>query len=51
MILAVDAANRLGDGEISPKHLLLALLRDDKSPLAASLVEKGVTVDWVKETA
>lgn len=49
MILAGDSANRLGAGEIGPKHLLLALLRDQSNGIAALLGEKGVTVDWVRE--
>lgn len=49
MILAVDSANRLGAGEIEPKHLLLALLRDPESGIADLLKEKGVTLDWVRE--
>ncbi|MBI4718170.1 MAG: hypothetical protein HY763_10225 [Planctomycetes bacterium] len=49
MILAVDAANRLGAGEIEPPHLLLALLRDEPNGLAALLARKGVTVDWLRE--
>ncbi|MHC5110356.1 MAG: Clp protease N-terminal domain-containing protein [Planctomycetota bacterium] len=49
MILAVDAANRLGDGEIAPKHLLLALLRDSDGQTSTMLLKKGITTDWVKE--
>ncbi len=49
MILAVDAANRLGAGEIEPQHLLMALLRDESSGVTRMLGEKGVTVDWVRE--
>jgi ATP-dependent Clp protease ATP-binding subunit ClpA len=49
MILAVDAANRLGAGEIEPAHLLLAMLRDRSNGLAEALAEKGVTADWLHE--
>lgn len=49
MILAVDSANRLGDGEIEPEHLLLGVLRDEGSKAAKFLAEKGVTVDWVRK--
>jgi len=49
MILAVDSANRLGAGEVEPKHLLLALLRDTSNGLADLLTEKGVTVDWLRD--
>jgi len=49
MILAVDAANRLGAGEIEPQHLLLALLRDESTGVARMLKEKGVSLDWVNE--
>ncbi len=49
MILAVDAANRLGAGEIEPQHLLLALLRDESTGVARMLHDKGVTHDWVRE--
>ncbi len=49
MILAVDSANRLGAGQVEPQHLLLALLRDDKSGVVDLLKEKGVTLDWVRE--
>lgn len=49
MILAVDAANRLGAGEVDPKHLLMALLRDTSNGIAGVLQEKGVTVEWVQE--
>lgn len=48
LILAVDSANRLGAGEIEPVHLLLALLRDENTPVAAMLASKGVTADWVR---
>jgi ATP-dependent Clp protease ATP-binding subunit ClpA len=51
MILAVDAANRLGAGEVEPKHLLMALLRDSSNGLADALREKGVTLDWLTERA
>jgi hypothetical protein len=49
MILAVDAANRLGAGEIEPAHLLLAMLRDRSNGLSDVLAEKGVTADWLHE--
>ncbi len=49
LILAVDAANRKGADEVEPIHLLLALLRDEKSNLAPLLVKQGVTSDWVLE--
>lgn len=49
MILAVDTANRHGDGEIEPHHLLIALLRDESTPVAKLLRNKGVTPDWVRE--
>ena len=48
MILAVDSANRLGEGEIMPHHLLLALMRDESSGVAGLLAEKGVTLDWLR---
>ncbi len=50
LVLAVDSANRLGAGEIEPQHLLLALLRDEKSEVAKALNEKGVTADWARQT-
>jgi ATP-dependent Clp protease ATP-binding subunit ClpA len=49
LILAVDSANRLGHGEIAAEHLLLAMLRDPKSKVAALLAPKGITADWVRE--
>lgn len=49
LILAVDSANRLGQGEIRDEHLLLAILRDPESFVAQMLAEKGVTVDWVRD--
>jgi len=49
LILAVDAANRLGAGEIEPVHLLLALLREPNGGLVELLGEKGVTIDWLRE--
>ena len=49
MILAVDSANRLGDGEIEPRHLLLALMRDSSNGITELLHEKGVTLDWLRE--
>jgi len=49
MILAVDSANRLGAGEVEPQHLLLALLRDESSPVTRLLGAKGVTLDWVRD--
>ncbi len=49
LILAVDSANRLGAGEIEPRHLLLALLRDPSNGIAELLAKKDVTVDWLRE--
>lgn len=49
LVLAVDAANRLGAGSVEPEHLLLALLRDADSQAAKMLNEKGVTIDWARE--
>jgi len=49
MILAVDTANRSGEGEIEPHHLLIALLRDESSGVAKMLRAKGITPDWVRE--
>lgn len=49
LILAVDSANRLGQGEIAAEHLLLAMLRDTKGRVAQMLAEKGVSADWVRE--
>jgi len=49
LILAVDSANRLGHGEVHAEHLLLAMLRDPKCPVASMLAAKGVTADWVRE--
>ncbi len=49
LILAVDSANRLGAGEIEPRHLLLALMRDESNGIAKLLNEKGVTIDWLRE--
>lgn len=49
LVLAVDAANRLGHGEIEDEHLLLALLRKSDSPVVKLLAEKGVTLDWVRD--
>jgi ATP-dependent Clp protease ATP-binding subunit ClpA len=48
LILAVDSANRYGDGEVAPIHLLLALLRDGDNDAARLLAEKGITIDWVR---
>lgn len=47
--LAVEAANRLGHGEIQDEHLLLALLREPDGFVAQMLAEKGVTLDWVRD--
>ena len=49
LIMAVDSANRMGAGEIEPRHMLLALLRDPSNGLADVLAEKDVTVDWLRE--
>lgn len=49
LILAVDAANRHGHGEIEDEHLLLALLREPDSFVTRMLEEKGVTLDWVRD--
>lgn len=49
LVLAVDAANRLGHGEIEDEHLLLALLRESDSPISRLLSEKGVSLDWVRD--
>jgi ATP-dependent Clp protease ATP-binding subunit ClpA len=48
LVLAVDAANRLGDGEVRHEHLLLALLRDNDNPTSKLLREKGITPDEVQ---
>lgn len=49
LIMAVDSANRLGHGEVSDEHLLLAILREPEGFVAQMLAEKGVTVDWVRD--
>ncbi len=49
MILAVDTANRAGAGEVEPEHLLMALLRDEKTRVSLALKQKGVTAEWVRE--
>ncbi len=49
LVLAVDAANRLGDGEVQDEHLLLALLREPDSFVGRMLAEKGITIDWVRD--
>ena len=49
LILAVESANRLGHGEITDEHLLLALLREPDGFVAQMLAEKGVTLDWARE--
>lgn len=48
LILAVDVANRLGDGELHHHHLLMALLRDEQSPVAKLLKDKGITLELVQ---
>jgi ATP-dependent Clp protease ATP-binding subunit ClpC len=49
LILAVEAANRLGHGEVGNEHLLLALLREPDDFVAKMLAEKDVTIDWVRD--
>lgn len=49
LILAVDAANRLGHGQVEDEHLLLALLREPDNFVARMLAEKGVTLDWARD--
>jgi len=49
LIMAVDSANRFGQGEIKDEHLLIAILRDEESFVTQMLAEKGVTVDWVRD--
>jgi ATP-dependent Clp protease ATP-binding subunit ClpA len=49
MILAVDSANRLGAGEVEPRHLLLALVRDKSNGIGDVLAEKGITMEWLHE--
>lgn len=49
LIMAVDCANRLGQGEIRDEHLLLAILRDPDSFVTQMLAEKGVDVSWVSD--
>ena len=49
LVYAVEAANRLGHGEIEDEHLLLALIREPDSFVAQMLAEKGVTLDWVRD--
>jgi len=49
LVYAVEAANRLGHGEIEDEHLLLALLHEPDNFAAQMLAEKGVTIDWVRD--
>jgi len=49
LILAVESANRLGHGEVTDEHLLLALLREPDSFVTKMLAEKGVSIDWVRD--
>jgi ATP-dependent Clp protease ATP-binding subunit ClpA len=49
LILAVDAANRTGAGEIEGPHLLLALMGASTNGVKKLLAEKGVTEEWVRE--
>ncbi|MCG8405470.1 MAG: hypothetical protein MI923_09755 [Phycisphaerales bacterium] len=49
LVYAVEAANRLGHGEIEDEHLLLALLREPDGFVAQMLAEKGVTLDWARD--
>jgi ATP-dependent Clp protease ATP-binding subunit ClpA len=49
LILAVDAANRAGAGEIEGSHLLLGLLGAPGNGAKELLAEKGVTERWVRE--
>lgn len=49
MIMAVDSATRLGNGEVQPEHLLLALLRNPEGSVTRLLEQKGVTAQWVRE--
>lgn len=50
LILAGDAANRLGEGEIRAEHLLLALLRDKEQPVAKFLAGAGLSAEGVTST-
>jgi ATP-dependent Clp protease ATP-binding subunit ClpA len=50
MLLSVDAANRLGAGEIRAEHVLLGLLQDEHSTLPELLRQKGVTAEWLSGT-
>lgn len=49
LILAVDSANRLGQGEVGAEHLLLAMLRDPNSRVAKILASRGVSAEWFRE--
>ncbi|MGB0715727.1 MAG: Clp protease N-terminal domain-containing protein [Phycisphaerae bacterium] len=49
MILAVDSANRYGDGQIDAWHILLALARDTDTDVSKALSEKGMTEDWLRD--
>lgn len=49
MILAVDSANRYGEGEIDAWHILLALARDTETDVSKALEQKGVTEEWLRE--
>jgi hypothetical protein len=46
---AVVEAQALGDQHIGPEHLLLALVGDGSSQIAAALVGRGLTYDRAKE--
>lgn len=49
LILAVDAANRTGSGEIEGTHLLMALISAPGNGVKELLAEKGVTEEWVRD--
>jgi ATP-dependent Clp protease ATP-binding subunit ClpC len=46
---AAEEADRLGHSEIGPEHLLLGILREERSVAALVLMDQGLFLDDVRE--
>lgn len=49
LALAPLEAAQAGRTAVEPEHLLMAILKRPSSAAAAALVEKGVTLEWLRE--
>jgi ATP-dependent Clp protease ATP-binding subunit ClpC len=47
--MSAEEADRLGSKYIGPEHLLLGILREPNCLAARLLLERGLTLDWLRE--